>query len=189
MSPGHQGSGGHLGPEVRPLITAVVAMARNRCIGQNNQLPWHLPEDLQHFKALTLGKPVLLGRKTYESILSMRGNPLPGRPHQVLTRQEDWQPLAAHRDQVRVVRSVEESLWLTETMGEPELMVIGGAEVYSQALSMTDRLELTWIDQIVPGDAFFPEHLEAEWAEQSVSDWQTSTSGIRFRFQTLIRSR
>ncbi|NBV88136.1 MAG: dihydrofolate reductase, partial [Betaproteobacteria bacterium] len=79
---------------MRPTVTAVVAMASNRCIGLENSLPWHLPEDLQRFKRLTMGKPVLLGRKTYESILRLRGKPLPGRPHQVLTRQPDWLPLS-----------------------------------------------------------------------------------------------
>lgn len=187
MSSGDQSAGGNLGSALRPHITAIAALASNRCIGLKNELPWHLPEDLQHFKALTIGKPVLLGRKTYESILAMRGKPLPGRPHHVLTRQTDWQPLPEHRDQVRVVRSVEESLWLAETTGEPELMVIGGAEVYSQALSMTDRLELTWIDQAVPGDAFFPELQAGTWQEQSTTAWQASAGGLRYRFQTLDR--
>ena len=189
MSPGNQSAGGGLGLVLRPQVTAIAALASNRCIGLQNALPWHVPEDLQHFKALTVGKPVLLGRKTYESILAMRGKPLPGRPHHVLTRQADWQPLPEHREQVRVVRSVEESLWITETTGEPELMVIGGAEVYEQALSMTDRLELTWIDQAVAGDAFFPELQADVWQEHAETAWQTSSGGLRFRFQTLNRAR
>lgn len=172
---------------MRPTVTAVVAMASNRCIGLENSLPWHLPEDLQRFKRLTMGKPVLLGRKTYESILRLRGKPLPGRPHQVLTRQPDWLPLSEHREQVHVVRSIEESLWLTETSGEPELMVIGGAEVYAQALPMTDQLEITWIDQVVSGDTFFPEFDSADWTTRACSDSQMSESGLRYRFESLVR--
>jgi len=172
---------------MRPLVTAVVAMASNRCIGKDNALPWHVPEDLQHFKALTLGKPVLLGRKTYASILARLGKPLPDRAHHVLTRQHDWAPLAEHRNQVRVVRSIEESLWLTETSGEPELMVIGGAEVYADCLPMTDQLEITWIDSIVYGDAYFPALVAEDWRECAGSDWQTSRTGLRYRFQSLAR--
>jgi dihydrofolate reductase len=162
-------------------------MSLNRCIGQNNELPWHVPEDLQHFKDLTLGKPVLLGRKTYASILARLGKPLPGRTHHVLTRQEHWGPLPEHREQVRVVRSVEESLWLTETSGEPELMVIGGAEVYAASLSMTDRIEITWIDLSINGDAYFPALADEEWTGRDRSDWHTSRTGLRYSFQTLER--
>lgn len=173
---------------MRPLVTAVVAMANNRCIGRQNALPWHIPEDLQHFKALTQGRPVLMGRKTYDSILATLGRPLPGRPHQVLTRQADWRARPEHQAQVRPVRSVEESLWLVETSGEPELMVIGGAEVYAASLSMTDRIEITWIDCLVDGDAYFPPLSDGDWREQACSDWLSSRSGLRYRFQTLLRA-
>jgi dihydrofolate reductase len=138
----------------RPLISLVVAMARNRVIGRDNGLPWRLSEDLKRFKATTLGKPLLMGRKTYESI----GKPLPGRRNMVLTRDREWRA-----EGVEVVRSVEEALQLAGAA--PELAVIGGAEVYRLVLPMTDRIHLTRVEADVAGDTVFPELNPGQWSE------------------------
>jgi dihydrofolate reductase len=138
----------------RPLISLVVAMARNRVIGRDNGLPWRLSEDLKRFKATTLGKHLLMGRKTFESI----GKPLPGRRNIVLTRDRDWRA-----EGVEVVRSVEEALQLAGAA--PELAVIGGAEVYRLVLPMTDRIHLTRVEADVAGDTVFPELNPWQWSE------------------------
>lgn len=129
-------------------------MARNRVIGRNNALPWRLSGDLKRFKATTLGKPILMGRKTFESI----GKPLPGRRNIVLTRDPAWRA-----EGVEVVRSVEEALTLTRQ--SPELAVIGGAEIYRLTLPYAKRIYLTRVEADVPGDTVFPELDSAQWSE------------------------
>lgn len=139
-------------------ISLVAAMAHNRVIGLNNQMPWHLPADLAHFKAVTLGKPVIMGRKTYDSI----GRLLPGRRNIIVSRQSapvgfaaDWVP------------SVEAALALVAE--EAEVMIIGGAEIYRQLLPQADALYLTLIALETPGDAFFPDYLSvADWHQASI---------------------
>ncbi|GEM84349.1 MAG: dihydrofolate reductase [Meiothermus sp.] len=133
-------------------IALVVAMDKNRAIGRGGALPWHLPDDLKRFRALTLGKTVLMGRKTYESI----GRPLPQRRNVVLTRDP-----AFHAEGLEVVHSLEEALKLGD-----ELMVIGGGEVYAMFLPLATHLYLTLVDTAVSGaDAFFPQWDRAGWRE------------------------
>ena len=129
-------------------------MARNRVIGRGNALPWHLPADLKHFKAITLGKPILMGRRTFESI----GKPLPGRTNIVLTRHPDWK-----QEGVLVVHSVAEAL--ARIADRPELAGIGGAEVYQQLLPLATRIHLTRVEADVPGDTVFPPIEPSLWAE------------------------
>jgi dihydrofolate reductase len=167
-------------------LVLVVAVASNGCIGQNNQLPWHIPEDLKHFKTITTGHPVLMGRKTYQSILDHLGKPLPNRHHYVLTRQANWQALPDHRDQVEPVSSVEQALWQAEMRNESSLMVVGGADVYAQTLALTDRIELTEVLAEVKGDAFFPEFQESDWQRTVLGEGQTPT-GLAYRFCRLTR--
>lgn len=142
---------------MRQRLSMIVAMSKNRVIGRDNQLPWHLPADLKHFKAVTMGKPIVMGRKTFESI----GRPLPGRPNIVLTRDRAW----TAKD-VSVFSSMEDAL---QNLGDhAEVMIIGGAQIYSALLSRADRLYLTEIDTLVDGgDAFFPDLDDAEWTEVS----------------------
>lgn len=135
-------------------ISFVVAMARNNVIGKDNELPWRLSADLQHFKAITLGKPVVMGRKTYESI----GKPLPGRTNIIVTRDQNY--LA---DACVVVHSVDAALEAAGTVDE--VMVIGGAELYRQLLARADRVYLTLVQAEVEGDASFPVLDAAEWKE------------------------
>ena len=141
---------------VRPPLSFVVAMAENRVIGKDNGLVWRLKSDLRHFKAHTIGRPVIMGRKTFLSI----GRPLPGRESVVLTRDDGFSATGVH-----AVRSLEEALdtatALAATMGANEIAVAGGADVYAQLLPQAQRIELTLVHAHPDGDAFFPpfEHL------------------------------
>lgn len=135
-------------------ISLIAAMGEGRVIGIENRLPWHLPADLQHFRRLTLGKPILMGRKTFESI----GKPLPGRVNIVVSQDRGFHP-----EGVIVARSIDEAL---DAAGDAEeLMVIGGASFYEQLLPRAQRLYLTEIHQRFAGDAFFPALNEATWLE------------------------
>ena len=138
-------------------VSMIVAMAKGRVIGLDNKMPWHLPADLQFFKRVTLGKPVIMGRKTYSSI----GRPLPGRFNIVLTRNKNLSI-----EGVTCVQTVEQALALVKN--ETEVMVIGGATIYQQFLKQTDRLYLTFIDLDVAGDTLFPDYqADANWSEIS----------------------
>lgn len=127
-------------------LSAIVAMAANRVIGANNQLPWRLPADLARFKRLTMGHTLLVGRKTYESI----GRPLPGRTFVVVTRQRGYAPAG-----VKVAHTVDEALALAQ--GDDEVFVAGGAEIYAQTMDRLNRLYLTRIERDFPGDTYFPQ--------------------------------
>jgi dihydrofolate reductase len=136
------------------LVSLVVAMARNRVIGRDNTLPWRLPEDLRHFKAVTLGKPVLMGRKTFESI----GRPLPGRTNLVLTRDPAWKS-----DGAVVVHSLNEAL--ARSGAAQEMAGIGGAEIFRLLIPLASRIYLTRIDADIPGDTVFPPLDYSQWVE------------------------
>jgi dihydrofolate reductase len=135
-----------------PLISLIVAMAQNGVIGRGNALPWRLPADLKRFKEFTLGKPILMGRKTFESI----GHPLPGRANLVLTRDRDWRAKG-----VIPVHSVEEALLQTRTCDE--LVAIGGAEIYRLMLPLARRIYLTHVQADIQGDRYFPAFDSAQW--------------------------
>ena len=130
-----------------PTISLVCAMANNRVIGKDNKMPWHLPADLQHFKSVTMSKPIVMGRKTYESI----GRPLPGRQNVIISRNSDYRI-----DGCDVVDSIEAALGLLSD--EEEIMIIGGGFLYSQMIERANRLFLTLIDLEVDGDTYFPEY-------------------------------
>jgi len=142
-------------------LSLIVAVAHDNVIGVGNTLPWHLPEDLAYFKATTLGKPVIMGRKTFESI----GRLLPGRPNIVITRQEGWRGVEG----LHVVHSVDEAIAKAENLvaqgavDGDEAMIIGGAEIYRSALPLADRVYLTEIDLRIEGDAWFPALKDSEW--------------------------
>jgi dihydrofolate reductase len=137
-----------------PLVSLIVAMARNGVIGRDNALPWRLAEDLRRFKAATLGKPILMGRKTFESI----GHALPGRSNLVLTRDPGWMAPGAV-----VVHSVEAAL--AAAGDAPELVVIGGAEIYRLVMPFARRMYLTHVHADVPGDTYFPEFDPTQWVD------------------------
>ena len=137
------------------LISLVAALDRNHAIGRDNTMPWHLPDDFRHFKALTLGKPILMGRKTAESL----GRALPGRLNLVLTR-SDRVPFEG----MQAVASVDEATQVAAASGAEELCVIGGAEIYALTLLSADVLHLTHVDAEVEGaDAFFPTFDASQW--------------------------
>jgi dihydrofolate reductase len=159
-----------------PLVSLVAAVARNHVIGAGNRLPWHLPEDLKRFKRLTMGAPVIMGRKTHESILERLGRPLPGRRHIVVTRQPD-----AGWPGCEVAHSLDDAIALA--LDAPEVFVIGGAELYRLALPRADRLHLTLIDADYPGDTLFPAFEPADWRETA------REPGPGFAFVTYERAR
>ena len=141
-----------------PKLCAVVAMDRNRVIGREGDLPWRLPSDLKHFKRVTLGKPCLMGRKTWESLPF----PLPGRPNLVLTRNANYAAEGA-----KVFTDMHEMIGtgyeLAGAAGVDEIMLIGGAQLYETLLPRLDRLYITYVDAEVEGDAVFPEIDAACW--------------------------
>lgn len=137
------------------IILGPVAVAENLVIGKGNDLPWHLPEDLKHFKELTLGKTVLMGRKTFESIITRLGKPLPGRKNIVITRQADYKV----PDGVLKFSSLEDA---TKSVSE-DVYVIGGAEIYKLALPLSQVILITHVKGNFEGDAYFPEINWKEW--------------------------
>ena len=139
-------------------ISLIVAMAQNRVIGRDNQMPWHLSEDLKYFKRVTMGKPVIMGRNTFESI----GKPLPGRPNIVISRNPDYDA-----DGISVVSSVQDALELSEQLTElddnAEVMIIGGAQIFVLTLPLAQRIYLTQLHAKVAGDTYFPEFPAEDW--------------------------
>jgi dihydrofolate reductase len=138
----------------KPRVSVIAALARNRVIGIENRLPWRLPEDLAHFKALTLNHPILMGRKTFESL----GRPLPGRTNIVITRNPDYRP-----EGCLVAASIPAAIALC--MDADEIFFIGGADLYAQAIPFADRLYLTEVDIEVDGDAWFPNYDRSAFRE------------------------
>lgn len=154
-----------------PEIILIAAVAKNRAIGLDNQLLWRLPEDLKRFKALTLGHPILMGRKTFESL----GRPLPGRRNLVVSRNPQWQA-----DGAEGFTSLEAAI--TACAGVDKIYVIGGAEIYTQALSLADTLALTEVEDAPVGDVFFPNFDRADWQETARQNCIDANSGLHYDF-------
>ncbi|MCU0819066.1 MAG: dihydrofolate reductase [Beijerinckiaceae bacterium] len=166
-----------------PEIVLIAAQAKNRVIGDDNQLIWRLKSDLKHFRALTMGHPVILGRKTYDSI----GKPLPGRSMIVLTRDPAWQA-----DGVRVAHSEGEALAIAreeaEKLGVKAVFVAGGGEIYRLFLPLAQRLEITEVDLEPAGDATFPPIETALWRVQKEQSFTKSADDeADFRFRSYVR--
>lgn len=158
-------------------ISLIVATATNNVIGRDGELPWHLSDDLKRFKKLTVGKPVIMGRLTYESI----GKPLPDRRNIVISSQKDLVI-----EGCEVVASPDEALALAE--GAEEVMVIGGGKIYEQMMSKADRIYMTCIDDAVDGDTFFPDVRSEEWQVYSQKDFPADGSrAFGFSYITLDR--
>lgn len=161
------------------LLSAILAMDENRLIGKNNQLPWHLPADLKHFKTLTLGKPILMGRKTYESI----GKPLPKRINIVMTRDENFTAPGCI-----VVHSIQDALQFAAAEQAPEIVVIGGAHIYQQLLPFTQRIYMTIVHHQFEGDTYFPELDRQAWKEIECSHHAADAENhYAYSFLTLER--
>ncbi|MGG0791294.1 dihydrofolate reductase [Peribacillus simplex] len=135
------------------MISLIVAMDQNRVIGKNNELPWHLPADLQYFKKVTMGHPIIMGRKTFESI----GRVLPGRENVIVTRNQDFKA-----EGCVVLHDIEQIKTFADSRDE-EVFVIGGAEIFKEILPVTDRLYITEIHETFEGDTFFPMIDENQW--------------------------
>ncbi|MBX0289018.1 dihydrofolate reductase [Hymenobacter sp. HSC-4F20] len=162
------------------MTALVVAVADNGVIGGENQLPWHLPLDLKHFKQLTQGHPVVMGRRTFESI----GRPLPGRTNIIVTRQPEWRA-----EGCETAYAVPQALELARTFDE-EVFVIGGGEIYRQALPAADVVYLTEVHHAFEGDVTFPELNPAEWREETRERHEPDEKhAYAFSFVTLRRRR
>jgi dihydrofolate reductase len=162
------------------IVSLIVAMDLKRGIGKDNRLPWHLSDDLQQFKRLTMGHHLVMGRKTYESI----GKALPGRTTIVLTHQRDYHP-----ESCLVAHSLEAALSIARQRGETEVFVIGGGHVFAQALPLADRIYLTQVQAEVEADVFFPVFDESKWIEREHSFNPVSDKNdYPFSFRILERS-
>ena len=159
------------------IVSLVAAVAANGVIGRDGDLPWRIPEDLRHFKAVTLGKPVIMGRKTWQSI----GRPLPGRRNIVVTRDASFAAPGAE-----IADSLDAALAMTADAAE--VCVIGGGEIYAQALPYGDRLYLTEIAATVAGDVHFPAFDRAVWQETDRTDHAATADTPGFSFVTLEKS-
>ena len=158
------------------IISAIVATGENNAIGKNNQLLWHMPNDLKHFKEVTSGRTIIMGRKTFDSV----GKPLPKRRNIVVTRQDITIPGC------EVVKSVEDAMALCK--GEDEVFIGGGAEIYKLAMPLTDRIYLTIIHKSFDADTFFPEIDKKEWKETSREDFKPDEKNpLPYSFITLER--
>jgi len=160
-------------------LAIVAALASNRVIGKNGALPWHLPEDLKHFRELTSGHAVIMGRKTFESILAFLGKPLPNRRNIVITRSAQYASPGCE-----VVNSLADAISIA---GPQQAFVIGGAEIYAQALPLAEILHLTEIDKSCDGDAWFPEFDRGDWLEDS-RESRMSAAGLGYSFVSYRRN-
>lgn len=156
---------------MKTRISIIAALAKNRVIGIHNTLPWRLPDDLRHFKALTMGHHIIMGRKTYESI----GKPLPGRTTVIITRGDFAAP-----EGVKIAHALDEAIAVCGT--DEEIFFVGGAQLYAQALPLADRLYLTEIQSEVEGDAWFPAFDRAQWREASRDKRRDEASGLEYHF-------
>jgi len=159
-----------------PHLTLIVAIDANNGIGINNQLPWHLPEDLAHFKRTTSGHPIIMGRKTFDSI----GRPLPNRRNIVVTRNADWR-----HEGVEAVTSIEAAKAL---VGDAQAFIIGGGQIFADTLAEAERLIVTKIDKAFDCDAFFPAIDPAQWREVAREAHHSEASGFDFAYITYDRA-
>jgi len=165
----------------KPRICAVVAIGRNRELGKSGKLLWHIPDDLKRFKMLTIGHPVIMGRKTFESIVGYVGGPLPERTNIVVSRDPAW-----HYEGVVALPTLEAAIEHAKTLDSEEVHIGGGAQIYEQALPYIDTLYLTLIDAEGEADTFFPqyEHLFTKKTFEEEHQWK----GVKYRFVNLEKS-
>jgi dihydrofolate reductase len=158
-------------------LTIVVAIDAQRGMGVNNTLPWHLPEDLAHFKRVTTGHPIIMGRKTFDSI----GRPLPNRRNIVVTRNADWR-----HDGVDAVTSLADAIALA---GDQEACIIGGAQIFKESMHLADRLVITEIDHTFECDTFFPPLPSGQWAETARERHHSDANGYDYSFVTYSKAK
>jgi dihydrofolate reductase len=165
----------------KPLVVAVAAIGRNRELGKGTDLLWKIPDDLRRFKALTAAHPIILGRKTFESILGYLGKPLPNRQNIVVTSDSSW----AHEGVIRAA-SVEEAIKKGKELDTEQVTIGGGGQIYKAALPYTDILKLTLIDDEKDADSFFPEY-EREFTKV-LADEAREYEGLKYRWVDLARN-
>lgn len=154
-------------------ISIILAVAQNNCIGKNNQMPWHISEDLKRFKTLTMGHPVIMGRKTLESILGYLKKPLPGRDNIIVTRNKNvLYPDSDIYQSAGIEQAIERARKLAIEGGKNEIFIIGGAQIYNQSLSLAHRIYLTKVHREIAGDAFFPNIEKSDWEEVESSSYK-----------------
>ncbi len=165
-------------------LALIVAQGLNRVIGNDNKLPWYLPDDLRYFKEVTMGKPIIMGRKTFESI----GKPLPGRLNIVITRDSNWSA-----EGVKVVSGLGDAIEVGEGQalidGVEEAVIIGGAQIYAQSLSIDDRLYLTQVEAEPEGDAYFPEIDYSQWQELGRQSFPAGDQPNRYPYSFIVYDR
>lgn len=158
-------------------ISLIAAISTNRVIGRDNKIPWYISEDFKRFKAITLGHPIIMGRKTFESI----GKPLPGRTNIVITRDESFSS-----EGVVVAHSINEAIEIAKIKeGSEEIFIIGGGQIYSQSMNLADKLYLTVVNQEVEGDVYFPEYSEFK---KVTFEQEGEENGLRYKFIDLEKS-
>jgi len=165
----------------KPHISIVVAIDKNRAIGHGNELLWHIPEDLKRFKALTLGHPIIMGRKTFESIIAYLKKPLPGRQNIVVTRDTNYT-----YEGVIVCHSLEEALEKAKELDQEEIHIGGGAQMYEAALPYVDRLYLTIVDAEKPADTYFPDYTK-DFTKKTFEEGR-EYEGIKYKWVNLERN-
>jgi dihydrofolate reductase len=161
----------------KPLTSIICAIGKNRAIGRDNKLLWDIPHDLQHFKDITSGHPVIMGRKTFESI----GRPLPGRTNIIITRSENYRQAGC-----LVIHSLEEAIKGAQEIDPEEVFVIGGGSIYAQAIDLADKLYLTIVDDVIEdADTFFPEY---DQFDKIIKEEHFETDKLNYSFIELIKS-
>ena len=162
------------------IVSLIVAAGTNNAIGKDNQLLWHLPKDLQFFKQTTWAMPVVMGRKTFESL---GGKPLNGRVNIIITRQKDWS-----HEGVVVVHSLADALFFAKESDYKEVFIAGGGEIYAQAMSQANKIYMTRVDAVIDGDTFFPEIDSTDFAlSNEVTHAAHEKHAYGFSFQTWLR--
>lgn len=156
-----------------PRISIIAAISTNRVIGRDNKLPWDIPDDLKRFRAITSGHPIIMGRKTFESI----GKPLPNRTNIVITKDSGMHPRG-----VIVKHNIEEAIKEAKKIEKEEIFIIGGGQIYQQSIKLADRLYLTVVEGEFPGDAFFPEYSQFT---KIIKEEKGGSNGYKFKYQIL----
>lgn len=162
---------------MKPTISIIAAISTNKVIGRDNKLPWHIPEDLKRFKDLTKGHTIIMGRKTYESI----GRPLPLRTNIIITRDQTYTI-----DGCVIVHSLDEAIRKAQEIDTDEIFIIGGGEIFRQAIQTTDKLYLTIVETLIEGDAFFPD-FEQDFTNETFRQ-EGESNGYAFTFRDLKRT-
>jgi dihydrofolate reductase len=175
-----------------PRVSIVVAIGNgrlhNRVLGKNNELIWRIPDDLKRFRSLTRGHPVIMGRKTFESIVAARGSGLPDRPNIVITRDPSYKPTYQGRSlagDIFVVSSIDEGIAKAKELDSEEIFIGGGGEIYAQVLPIVDKLYLTLIDDEKEGDSFFPAY-EGQFTRKTFEE-SHEWNGLKYRLVDLER--